>query len=103
MRILWTRQARNDVRAIRAFISRDAPLTASAFMSKVRHAVERLKDFPYSGQVVREIAREEIREVLREPYRIIYRITSDRVEILMVYHSSRLLDEPDIEPDSDLS
>jgi toxin ParE1/3/4 len=60
MKILWTRQARNDLREIRAFIARDAPLTASAFVSKLRLSVERLREFPYSGQIVAEIGRAEI-------------------------------------------
>ena len=96
MRILWTRQARNDLREIRAFIARDAPRTAVAFVAKVRNSVERLRDFPYSGQVVPEIGREEIREVFHGPYRIIHRVREDRVEILTVFHSSRLLLESDL-------
>ena len=51
--------------------------------------------FPCSGQIVRELGREEIRELLKGNYRIVYRVAEDRVEILTVYHSARLLDESD--------
>jgi len=64
-RIFWTRQAREDLRQIRAFIARDAPLTATAFVQRLRESVDHLREFPKSGQVVPELGREQIREVLR--------------------------------------
>ena len=92
-KVYWTRQSREDLRGIRAFIARDAPATASAFVRRLRESVNRLRTFPESGQVVSELGREDIREVLRGNYRIIYRIHANRVDILTVYHSARLLDE----------
>ena len=91
--IVWTRQAREDLREIRAFIARDAPATAAAFVRRLRESVERLRSFPCSGQVVPELGRDEIREVLRGSYRLIYRALPTRVEVLALYHSARLLDE----------
>mgnify|MGYP001813658090 FL=1 len=94
-RIFWTRQAREDLREVRAFIARDAPATASAFVRRLRQSVERLRAFPCSGQIVPELGREDIRELLKGNYRIVYRVAEHRVEILTVYHSARLLDEAD--------
>lgn len=91
--LYWTAQAQEDLRQIRAFIARDAPLTASAFVPRLRLSVERLRTFPQSGQVVPEIGKSEIREVVRGNYRVIYRVQSDRVEILTIFHGARLLDE----------
>jgi plasmid stabilization system protein ParE len=93
IKIVWTRQSREDLREIRAFIAKDAPATASAFIRRLRDSVDRLRSFPYSGQVVPELGRDDIREVLRGNYRIIYRILPIRVEILAVYHGAQLLDE----------
>ena len=73
-RIFWTRQSQEDLRQVRAFISRDAPATASAFVRRLRDSVNRLKEFPESSQVVPELGREDIRELLRGNYRIIYRV-----------------------------
>lgn len=95
--IYWTRQSREDLRAIRAFIARDAPRTASAYVRRLRQSVGRLREFPYSGQVVPELQREEIREVIQGNYRIIYRVGDRQVDILTVYHGARLLDESDFE------
>lgn len=95
-RIYWTRQSQEDLRQVRAFISRDAPATASAFVRRLRDSVNRLKEFPESGQVVPELGREDIRELLRGNYRIIYRAGQERIDILAVYHSARLLDADSI-------
>lgn len=94
--IYWTRQAREDLRAVRAHIARDAPATASAYVRKLRLSVGRLRQFPYSGEVIPEIGREELREVLQGNYRIIYRVSESRVDILAVFHSARIFDERDI-------
>ena len=94
-RLYWTRQSREDLRAVREYIARDAPATASAFVRQLRQSIGRLREFPYSGQVVPELRREEIREVLRGNYRLIYRVSEGRVDILAVYHSSRILNERD--------
>jgi plasmid stabilization system protein ParE len=94
--IYWTRQAREDLRAVRAHIARDAPATASAYVRKLRLSVGRLRQFPYSGEVIPEIGREELREVLQGNYRIIYRVSESKVDILAVFHSARIFDERDI-------
>lgn len=94
-KIFWTRQSREDLRDVRAFIARDAPATASAFVRRLRRSVERLREFPESGQVVPELGRKEIREILRGNYRIIYRVAENRIDILAVYHSARLLEDTD--------
>ncbi len=95
-RVYWARQSQEDLRQVRAFISRDAPATASAFVRRLRESVNRLKEFPESGQVVPELGREDIRELLRGNYRIIYRVGQERIDILTVYHSARLLDADSI-------
>lgn len=92
-KIVWSRQSRENLRAIRAFIALAAPRTAAAYVKKLTSAVKRLEKFPFSGGVVSEIGRPDIREVLHGNYRIIYRASRSRVEILTVFHSARLLDE----------
>ena len=95
-KIFWTRQSREDLRSVRDHIARDAPATATAYVRKLRLSVGRLKQFPFSGEVVPEIGREELREVLQGNYRIIYRVSDRRVDVLAVFHSSRVFDERDL-------
>ena len=92
-RIYWTQMAQDDLRSIKSHIARDAPATASAYIRRLKKSVSRLKEMPYSGQVVPEIGREEIREVLLGSYRLIYRVSDGRIEILTVFHGARLLDD----------
>jgi toxin ParE1/3/4 len=95
VKIFWTRQAQDDLREIRAFIARDAPITAASFVHRLRRSVDRLRTYPMSGPVVPEIDNPEIREVICGHYRLIYRFTNDKVEILTVFHGARLLGDAD--------
>lgn len=90
--VRWTPQAADDLEAIAEFIAKDSPHYSALFVLDVLHAVERLGPFPKSGRVVPEINDQLIREVILGSYRIIYRVQKDLVEILTVFHGSRLLD-----------
>ena len=90
-KVFWTRQARDDLRAIRDHIARDAPATAAAFVRRLRMSVGRLHEFPLSGQVVPEVGENSIREILFGSYRLIYRLTESRVEMIAVFHSAKIL------------
>lgn len=91
-KIKWTPQSLEDIEAVANFITRDSSYYARMFTINVFEAVDRLELFPESGRVVPELNRKEIREVIIGNYRIIYRVRNELVEILTVYHSSRLLD-----------
>ena len=90
--IRWTPQAADDLETIADFIAVDSPHYARLFVSKVINAVDRLELFPERGRIVPETDNPSIREVLLGNYRIVYRYRSDVVELLTVYHGSRLLD-----------
>lgn len=90
--VRWTPQAAEDLEAIADFIAVDSPHYASLFAIDVLSAVERLQAFPRSGRVVPEVQASDIREIVLGSYRIVYRIRADLVEILTVWHGSRLLD-----------
>ena len=50
MRIEWTRSARRDLRALRAYIAEHDPLAAEETALKVLDTVDRLMTFPASGR-----------------------------------------------------
>ena len=64
-KVYWTRQSREDLRGIRAFIARDAPATASAFVRRLLESVNRLRTFPESGQVVSELGNLDVRILVK--------------------------------------
>lgn len=97
-KIRWTEQALDDVEGIAAYISRDSNYYAQMFTRKIFESIERLKSLPESGRVVPEIGQSTIREIILGNYRIIYRVEfkKDKIEILTVYHSARLLNNDSI-------
>jgi plasmid stabilization system protein ParE len=90
-RIIWTRQAAEDVEAIKAYVARDSERYASLLAERLVAAVGRLELFPQSGRVVPEVADESLREVLYGNYRLVYRLHAESVQVITVYHAARLL------------
>lgn len=91
-RVIWTRQAVEDVEAIKAYVARDSEQYAKLLAERLVAAVDRLEAFPVSGRVVREVGDDSLREVIYGSYRIVYRVRTDSVEIVTVYHAARLPD-----------
>jgi len=90
--IRWTPQAADDLEAIADFISQDSTHYACLFVGNVLDAAQRLENYPRSGRIVPESNDPIIREIIFGNYRIVYRVKPEIVEILTVYHGSRLLD-----------
>jgi toxin ParE1/3/4 len=97
MRVVWSPLAVQRVYEQAEYIARDKPLAAEAWVEDVFAAVERLKEFPFSGREVEEVHREEIREIIFGRYRIIHRVEAERVIILTVRYQRQLLDEAELE------
>jgi toxin ParE1/3/4 len=89
-RVVWTRQAILDVEAIRTYISRDSQRYASVVVDQLLTAVDRLEEFPRSGRGVPERPGSELRELLCASYRIVYRVSGELVEVVTVFHGSRI-------------
>ena len=89
--VRWSPDAASDLREIRLFIERDSPRYGRLVAERLYDSVSRLRTFPSSGRVVPEIARDDFREIVMGSYRIVYRVHSEHVEILTVFHSSRLI------------
>ena len=87
-RVVWTPQAREDLRRIRDYIAEDSLIFSKVFIERLTGSVTRLRRFPKSGRIVPEIGFENIREIIITNYRIVYRVRKELVEILTVFHSS---------------
>jgi len=87
--IIWSRQAQDDLAAIRGFIARDSERYAQLTIDRIVAATDRLLSFPRSGRVVPEIGDEDLRELLVGFYRVVYRLQSDSIGIATVVHMSR--------------
>ncbi|WP_410896843.1 type II toxin-antitoxin system RelE/ParE family toxin [Pontibacter sp. E15-1] len=82
----------DDLTSIAEYSSRYSDKYASSIISKLFNKVNILKKTPRIGRIVPEKNDENIRELIEGNYRIIYEIRGeDRIEVLMVHHSSRPL------------
>ena len=95
-KIIWSLQARDDLRDIVAFIAADNPAAAENFGFRLMSKVDALANFPQLGRVVPEENDENIREIIFRPYRIIYQVLPAQrvVAIARIWHGAR--GEPEI-------
>jgi toxin ParE1/3/4 len=91
MKVNWTQKGRQRLQQPYDYISTDQPDNALNYVDKITRRVELLAMQPRSGKVVEKYQRDDIREIYEGDYRIIYRILVERIDILTVRHSSRLL------------
>ena len=90
-RVIWTRQAVEDVEAVKAYVARDSVRYAVLLTEQIVAFVDRLESFPESGRVVPEVGDRLLREVIFGAYRIVYRNQPEAVEVVAVHHAARLL------------
>ena len=93
VKIVWTDLAKEDLRSIFDYISRDSRVYASRYVDKLISRVDQLESNPKSGRIVPEINKEEVRELIEGNYRLVYKYIGDIVTMLRVHHSSRQLKE----------
>ena len=90
-RVIWSPQAREDLREIVLFIKRDSRPIASDVGHRIVRSTRRLARFPNSGRAVPEFKLRSLREVIIQNHRVIYEVSEDRVDILTVIHGARRL------------
>ncbi len=95
--LIWTHQARDDLREIHDYIARDSPLYARMQIERIRRSMQRAQAFPASGRVVPEFPHRGWREVLVNNYRAVFRVDREgkNIVVLGVIHGrQRLSDMP---------
>jgi plasmid stabilization system protein ParE len=101
-KIIWSRQARDDLGEIVTFIARNNRGVAESFGYRLMAKTDLLAQFPEIGSMVPEEQDETIREIILPPYRIIYKVLAQShvVAIARVWHGAR--GEPEIPSDLEL-
>ena len=90
-RIVWSPDARDDLKAIVSYIKADSPGYAKTFAWHIQQRLEQLRSFPESGRTVPEDETGFYRELLVGNYRVVYRVDQDTVTIVTIIHGARLL------------
>ena len=73
MRVVWTEHAYAQLDEAMAFIARDRPSTAMAWLELILDAGDSLAELPDRGRCVPEASRHDVRRVIINPYRRRYR------------------------------
>ena len=76
------------------YADQQAPEVGERLVREIVAAVLRLADFPESGRVVPEFGLTQLREVIHPPFRIVYRLDAERVRVVRVWRSERLMTMP---------
>ncbi|MDX8404984.1 MAG: type II toxin-antitoxin system RelE/ParE family toxin [Mariprofundus sp.] len=74
----------------------DAAGTGKRMAKKLIATTQTLPDYPHMGRVVPEFDTPSLRELIRPPYRIVYRLKEERISIIRIWRSERLLDSRSI-------
>lgn len=91
MLLQWTETAKNDLLAIRRYISEDNAAAAKAWIERLKLKARNVVHAPLAGRMVPELSRGDVREIIEGNYRIVYQLHPDRVSILTIFESHRLL------------
>ena len=89
--VIWTERAISDLESAIQSVAIDVPVAAERLRLELLESVEFLSHFPTIGPIYERIRTGRVREYLCRRYRIFYRIDEhiQRIEILMIWHSSR--------------
>ena len=90
--IEWSSKAENDLNEIIDYIAQDSLEYALSFYEQIREKVENLAKFPKIGRKVPELDDPKIRELILGNYRIIYRLLEEKVQVVRIFHGSRIMD-----------
>lgn len=89
--VIWTEPALQDLNEIAEFIALDKISAANNLVQKVFSVTERLEKHPKSGRKPPELESLRYLELVVNPCRIFYRVERDKVFILYVMRSERML------------
>jgi len=89
--IVWTEPALSDLDAIADYIAIENPEAAARLVQRVFQHVEQLEAHPKSGSRPAELRGSRYRQIVEPPCRIFYRYDGERILVLHVMRSERLL------------
>jgi addiction module RelE/StbE family toxin len=90
-KIIWSLQAREDLRDIVRFVAQHNASAAETLGYSLISRVDSLEQFPLLGRAVPELGDPGVREIILRPYRIIYRVFDEQrlIAIVRVWHGAR--------------
>lgn len=95
MLITFAESTVQDLEDILAYYAdQEMPQVGSRLVAEIITDIELLSNQPRMGRMVPEFEQDFLLELIRPPFRIVYRVDRDRVRIVRVWRSERLLKLP---------
>jgi len=93
--ISFAESALRDLEAVQAwYVEQGVPEVGARLVDDVFQRVQALADHPDMGRVVPEFDQAFLRELIYPPFRIVYRRDPQRVRVVRVWRSERLMRLP---------
>lgn len=94
-RVSFAPSALTNLEEVRSwYADQQVPEVGERLVQEIVDAVLRLADFPESGRMVPEFGLAQLREIIHAPFRIVYQLDSERVRVVRVWRSERLMTMP---------
>ena len=88
MKIRWTQQAAEDLKAAYEYLNERSPTAADSVVERILSSIDFLEHYPHLGRSGRiDDTRELV--VTGTPFIVGYRLRHDQIEILGVLHAAR--------------
>ncbi|MFQ5703056.1 MAG: type II toxin-antitoxin system RelE/ParE family toxin [Gemmatimonadales bacterium] len=94
MRIVWSPLSLDRAEEAARYIAERRATAATRWIDELFHAVDRSREFPFSGRMVPEFERDDLRELIVDSVRVVCRIEDTRVLILTVRPTGSLASVP---------
>jgi len=88
VKVRWTIPAVNQFRSIFDYIATDNPAAAPRAVGRIRDAIHRAANMPYSARAGRVAGTREI-PVVGTPYLVAYRIVENTIHVLAILHRAQ--------------
>ena len=91
VKIEWSKTSNYDILQIYSYIYQDSVYYAVKTINEIAKSTDNLEIFPYMGRKVVEYDLIQLRELIYKSYRIMYEVQFNKIVILRIWHSARVL------------
>jgi plasmid stabilization system protein ParE len=71
------------------------PDVGNRLLKEIITQIERFAGFPESGRIMPEFGIANLREIIHAPFRIVYRLDGNRIRVIRIWRSERILQMPE--------
>ncbi len=93
--VIFAESAILDLEEIRDYyLEQQVPDVGECFLQEIITLIESLPTYPDRGRIVPEFNQPLLRELIHPPFRIVYRRNNQKISIVRIWRSERLLKIP---------